>query len=106
MARTRKKYTREFKFKVISEIAAGKSVASAIREYGLYPSMINKWRSEHAKHGEKAFPGNGNPGREEARIAALERKIGQLVLENDLLKKVLAACQEPPPLKSARGSKR
>jgi len=42
-------------------------------------------------YGAQAFAGHGKVYTEEARIAALERKIGQLTMENDLLKKVLAA---------------
>ena len=41
------------------------------------------------QYAEKAFAGNGNAYTDEARIADLVRKIGQLTMENDLLKKAL-----------------
>ena len=106
MAQTRKKHSREFKIRVMREIAAGKSPAAAAREHEVHPTMISQWRKMHARYGEAAFAGNGNTYKDEARIAELERKIGQLVLENDLLKKVLAATPAPPSVKSAKGAKR
>ena len=106
MVQTRKRYSRELKIRVMREIAAGKSPAAAAREHGVHPTMISQWRKLHAQHGEAAFAGNGNTYKDEARIAELERKIGQLVLENDLLKKVLAASPAPSAPKSGKGAKR
>lgn len=105
MAQTRKRYSRELKLQVMREIAAGKSPAAAAREHGVHPTMISQWRKAHARYGEAAFAGNGNTYKDEARIAELERKIGQLVLENDLLKKVLAATPAPPAARGGRGGK-
>jgi transposase len=106
MAQTRRKYSRELKVRVLREIAAGKSPAAAAREHEVHPTMISQWRKAHARYGEAAFAGNGNVYKDEARIAELERKIGQLVLENDLLKKVLAAPPTPPAPKGGKGAKR
>ena len=61
----------------------------------------------HAK-GEYAFPGNGRRAVVDVnvdtaqRIAELERKIGQLTLENDFLKKALQHFREfhPPAVVS------
>ena len=41
------------------------------------------------KFGERAFPGAGRKRAEETRIAELERKIGQQILEIDFLKRAL-----------------
>jgi transposase len=107
MAQTRRKYSRELKLRVLREIAAGKSPAAAAREHEVHPTMISQWRKTHAQYGEAAFAGNGSVYKDEARIAELERKIGQLVLENDLLKKVLAAAPASPPgPKVGKGAKR
>ncbi len=40
----RRKYTREFKISVITELDAGKTIAQVSREYNLHPSMITRWR--------------------------------------------------------------
>jgi transposase len=78
---------------VLREIAAGKSPARAAREHEVHPTMISQWRKAHGKYGERAFAGNGNTYKDEARIAELERKVGQMAMENDLLKKALAAME-------------
>jgi transposase len=107
MAQTRRKFTREFKFQVLREIDAGKTPAQVSREYEVHPTMVGQWRKAHAQYGDQAFAGNGRLYKDEARIAALERKVGQMTMENDLLKKALAALQNPPPPpKSRRGGAR
>jgi transposase len=90
MSLKRRQFTRDFKLQVLREIEAGKSVAQAARQYQLHPHLINHWQKVHARYAEQAFAGQGNRYKEEARIAELERLIGQLTIENALLKKALA----------------
>ena len=90
MGLKRRVFSREFKEQALLEIESGKSLAQVARERRIHPVMLCKWRAQHEKYGERAFAGNGKVYTDEARIAALERKIGQLAMENDLLKKVLA----------------
>jgi transposase len=94
MARGRRKFTKEFKLQVLNEVDAGKSIAQASREHNIHSTLICKWRRDYDKNPEKAFPGNGNTASMEARIAELERMVGRLTMENDLLKKVIARVQE------------
>jgi transposase len=74
---------------------AGASTSETARKYQLSPKLLDRWRSEWRAKGEQAFPGMGHrgvghPAVEDARqIAELERKIGQLTMENDFLKKAL-----------------
>ena len=93
MAQTRRKYDKELKLRILREMAAGKSAAAAAREYDVHPTMISQWRKLRADHGERAFAGNGKVYKDEARIAELERKVGQMAMENDLLKKALSAME-------------
>ena len=89
----RRVYSRELKMSVMRQIDAGRPSAELARQFQLSPKILDKWRTEwRAKGPELAFPGNGQ--RAEApvldqgrRIAELERKIGQLTMENDWLKK-------------------
>ena len=90
----RRVYSRELKRAVMLEMDAGRTAAEAARKYQLSPKQLEKWRSDWRARGELAFPGNGQ--RAEApvldqgrRVAELERKIGQLTIENDFLKKAL-----------------
>jgi transposase len=89
MALKRRLFTREFKLQVLREIEAGKSVAQASREHQLHPTLISKWQKQHSQYAEQAFAGNGNAYKDETRVAELERMIGQLTMENALLKKAL-----------------
>lgn len=86
----RRQFTKEFKLEVLREVEAGLSLAEASRRYEVHPNLIHKWRELYRDNGEQAFAGHGRMYREGAKIAALERKIGQLTMENDFLKKLIA----------------
>ena len=103
MSRKVRRHTAAFKFEVVRQIEAGeRSMAAVCREYELDPSLVIGWRRRVQEHGSQAFPlsppGNGvvlppgpptTLGAAEARIAELERLLGQLTLENQFLKKAL-----------------
>ena len=105
MALKRRLFTREFKLQVLREIEAGKSVAQASREHQLHPALISKWQKQHSQYAEQAFSGNGNIYKDEARVAELERMIGQLTMENALLKKALLRLESPARCSSKSSSK-
>ena len=92
---TRRQFSREFKLQVLNEISAGKSVAQASREHQLRPNLIARWQSEKSILAERAFSGSGVSQTESALVSDMERKIGQLTMENDLLKKVLTRLEGP-----------
>ena len=74
---------------------AGTKTVELARKYQLSPKLLERWRGEWRARGEAAFPGIGRrgaglPALDEAhRIAELERKVGQMTMENDFLKKAL-----------------
>jgi len=104
MALKRRRFTREFKLQILHEIDAGKGVSQTAREYQVHPNMISRWRAQYRDYGERAFSGNGKAYTDEAKIAALERKIGQLAMENDLLKKALDRLKAPISLTGNNGA--
>ena len=89
MGLKRRQFTREFKLKIVQEIEAGKSQTHIARQHQLNPNTIARWRQEYRKYKDQAFAGPGRSYTDEARIAELERMVGRLTMENDLLKKVL-----------------
>ena len=89
MGLKRRQFTREFKLKIVHEIEAGKSQTQIARQHQLNPNIIARWRQEYRKYKDQAFAGPGKAYTDEARIAELERMVGRLTMENDLLKKVL-----------------
>ena len=50
---------------------------------------MSKSRRQYRKDPQNAFSGAGKPSSQDARIADLERTIGQLYLENSFLKKTV-----------------
>lgn len=97
-----REYSRELKIQLMREIDAGRRNAEVARQYQISPHMIEKWRALWRAQGEAAFAGRGGrrpgePATAELRIAELERKIGQLTMENDFLKKSLESLSRRQP---------
>src|SRR5499425_762958 len=88
-------YSRDLKIAAMRALDAGSATGEIARKYQLSPKLLERWRGEWRVKGELAFPGIGRRGADlpalddARRIAELERKIGQLTMENDLLKKAL-----------------
>jgi transposase len=90
----RRVYSRDLKIAAMREIDHGRRVSEVARQLELSPKLLERWRGEGAARGDLAFPGVGRSSvphglTELQRIAELERKIGQLTMENDFLKKAL-----------------
>ncbi len=101
-ARARRTFTKEFKMQVLREIDAGTSIAEAARVHDVHPETIRVWRKVERKYGERSFAGNGRAYTDEARIAQLERTLGQMTLENALLKKALSTLKDVDRRSGAR----
>jgi transposase len=72
-------YDRDFKISVLAELDAGKPLAQVALENGIHPSLPCRWKTELAENPEKAFRGKGNKYKDPARIAELERLLGQAI---------------------------
>jgi transposase len=94
MKKTRRRYDRAFKISVVAELESGKPLAQIAREHCIHPALPTRWRDELAENPEKAFRGNGNQYKDQARIAELERLLGQVHVEIELLKKAFAMTQK------------
>ena len=100
MAKSRRIFSREFKLEAIEQIASGKSLARVARELELHENVLRRWKRELRQNPKLAFSGNGNV-RSINREADLERKIGQMTLEIDFLKKALQRVEEQRRLENA-----
>jgi transposase len=94
MKKTRRRYDREFKISAVAELEGGKPLAQIAREHDIHPSLPSRWRDELAENPERAFSGNGKRYKDEAKIAELERLLGQAHAENELLKKAFVMTQK------------
>ena len=87
------RFTRDFKLEVLREIDTGKSVVQVCRERDLKPDLVYRWRCDYKKDPERAFAGHGNAWTLEGRNSELERLVGKLYAENQLLKKAIESLQ-------------
>lgn len=77
-----RKYDDDFKRNTVKKILDGQSVASVSRELGVNESLIFKWK--------KLFLAQGNgiqSGAELAQTEALRKRVRELEMENEILKK-------------------
>ena len=93
--RTRKKYSAEEKIRIILEGLRGEeSIAELCRKEGLNPNVYYRWSKEFMEAGKKRL--SGDTVREatsdevkelRAETSALKETLGEVVMENRLLKK-------------------
>jgi transposase len=76
------KYDNEFKRQVVQKILDGQSVRSVSREIGVSESQIHKWRRAALNNGDGV-----KSGAELTEAAALKKRIRELEMENEILKK-------------------
>lgn len=89
----RRQFTADFKRNILLELET-KSLTEVCREHCLHPSTVSTWRSDYERNPKEAFKGHGNLWKPEAKIAQLERTLGALYAENELLKKTLEMVKE------------
>ena len=100
---SRSVYSRDLKITAMRALDAGAKAGELARKYQLSPKLLERWRGEWRARGEAAFPGIGRRGAglptldDAHRIAELERKVGQMTMENDFLKKALQHFKDHRP---------
>ncbi len=77
----RRVFSKELKLQVIGDVDPGMSVAEAARTHDVHLATVRLWRKTERKYGDRAFAGNGHAHTDDARIAQLERALGQATLE-------------------------
>ncbi len=90
----RRSFSKEFKERVLNELATGRPVAEICKEFELNTNVLYRWRREQQQNPGLAFAGKGNPAKTETKINQLEQKVGQLCMENDFLNRVNKAMFE------------
>jgi transposase-like protein len=111
MEMARIQYSRELKISAMRALEAGETSGQVARKFEISPKLLEKWRAEWRARGTAAFPGAGRRPRleisssEQQRIGELERKIGQMAMENDFLKKALQHFKEHHPAAVVSGER-
>ncbi len=86
--RVRRNFNDDFKKQVVESIVSGSATqAEMAREYKISPVLINKWKKDYrtGKFFENVDP--HDMAKQELRIRELERLLGKLTLENEMLKR-------------------
>jgi len=93
MTNTRKKYTSEFKTKVVVlEVLSNTATLTEIgSKYSIHPTMLSSWKTDFIERSKDVF---ADPRKKDDSIKEKEealdeahRQIGQLTIERDWLKK-------------------
>ncbi|PDO10506.1 MAG: hypothetical protein BLM47_07225 [Candidatus Reconcilbacillus cellulovorans] len=80
------KYDKEFKIQTVKMIQEqGKPVAQVARELGVSDNTLYRYKQDPVN----AFRGSGNLKIEEKTLLDLQKRIGQLEMENEILKKAM-----------------
>lgn len=86
---TRRRFSAAFKRQVVEELLAGSaSAAQLCRRYELCPTVLGNWKQQYAQGRLAEAEGAGQDQLQ--RLQELERMVGQLTLENALLKRAVA----------------
>jgi transposase len=104
MGAIRRQFTQEFKLAAVRRLEQGVSMAEVARGLEVSPNLLHRWRKEFRQGPGNAFPGNGKARWAEGRVADLERKVGQQVLEIDFLKGCLQRIEERRMLQVLTGN--
>jgi transposase-like protein len=100
MSTKHRQYSAEFKLETVLEGLRGeKSVAQICRERGIRDSLYYKWRDAFKERAPGIFASQEQQEQVvselEARVAELERMVGKLALENEILKKARTWLNDP-----------
>jgi transposase-like protein len=90
MTRKQRKYTPEFKLETVLEGVRGeKSIAQLCRDRNIKDTLYYKWRQEFLERAPQLFADQrqGVKDGKDEQIAELERMVGRLTMENEILKK-------------------
>ena len=93
MSNKRRNHSPSFKAKVALAAAKGdKTTAELVSQFGIHATQITTWKLELIEHANELFKTKSEKRKDAAAtedIEKLQAKIGQLVMENDFLAKVL-----------------
>ena len=86
----RKNYTSGFKTKVVLEALQERETIQEIgKKYEIHPNQISTWKGQFLSNANSVFEKGLTKSDDEKEKDELFKKVGQLQIENDFLKKVL-----------------
>ena len=95
----RRKYDSDFKRNaVLLSEDPGRTVSEVAENLGIASDLLYRWRREYWAKESLAFPGHGREGltAQEQKIRELEKKLKDVEMERDILKKAMAIFSRAP----------
>ena len=88
----KKRFDREFKISAVKMVTeGGHKAAEVARSLGIHQNQLYSWKKKFSDNGDKAFPGKGHL----TELAALRRKLRDVEMERDILKKAVGIFSKP-----------
>ena len=82
----KKRFDRDFKISAVKMVTeGGHKAAEVARSLGIHQNQLYNWKKKFSDQGDKAFPGKGHL----SELAALRRKLRDVEMERDILKKAV-----------------
>ena len=92
----RRSFTREFKLECVQfALNSDKPVSQVARDLGIKENNLRRWVDEYREDPEHTFPGQGNLKGPEEELRELRKKLADVEMERDILKKALAIFSKP-----------
>ena len=89
MKRQRRSFDNDFKRQIVESIVSGSATqAELAREHRISPILINRWKKDYRTGKFFENVDSRDLAKLELRIRELERLLGKLTLENEMLKRV------------------
>jgi transposase len=85
---TRRRYDEEFKKEVLRMLESGRGVTSVAKALGIGENLVFRWRRAASK--ESAGESGGTAAVYDGEKALMQKRIKELEMERDILKKALA----------------
>lgn len=93
----RRAFTAEFKAQTVLGLLSGTmSMAQVCQKYGVKQPVVARWKTEFLERAPDVFSGDAQHQADQERIAELERLVGRLTMEIELLKKAWPLLSSAP----------
>jgi transposase len=90
MGKIRQQHSGKTKLEAAIAMISGKSPVSELsQKYGVHQSVLQRWKNELLEGGPDIFSRRRKPKENGPTVDDLQRKIGQLTMDLDFLKKAL-----------------
>ena len=96
MARTRRKFSKEFKIEAVKLVTeGGMSITQVARDLDIGRNLLARWKRQ-LEEDTDAFPGKGHQSPDNEEMTRLRRRVKQLEMERDILKKAVGYFAKDP----------